>query len=178
MNYALSLWAGVAVLGFAMVFSVPRRTLPGIFALAALAHLVRAIVMDVAGASLPVASFVAALMVGTTAAIVAPRTDQATPIYAIAPVIPLIPGTYIFTALRAVIDMTELTSASPEVTNVIDTALTGGATAMLTVIALSVGTIAPGLLIGRHLAKLGEVITMSPPLHSHGHNGTEDDALL
>ena len=39
MNWWMSLWAAPAVLGFAMVFSVPRRTLPGIVALAVAAHL-------------------------------------------------------------------------------------------------------------------------------------------
>jgi uncharacterized membrane protein YjjB (DUF3815 family) len=165
MNYALSLWAGVAVLGFAMVFSVPRRTLPGIAALAILAHLVRAVMMELAGASLPVASFVAALLVGTTAAVVAPRTDQATPIYAFAPVIPLIPGTYIFTALRAVIELTEIGPSSTDAGPVVDSALVSVAIATLTVVALAVGTIAPGLLIGKHLARLGYVIPRNPGPH-------------
>ncbi len=105
MTWALSLWAGLAVLGFAMVFSVPRKTLPGIVALAIAAHLVRSLFLD-QGAALPVASFAAAVLVGLTAAIVAPRTNQATPIYAFAPVIPLIPGTYMFDALTGVLDLT------------------------------------------------------------------------
>ena len=151
MTWAQSLWAGVAVLGFAMVFAVPRRTLPGIVALAIVAHLVRSLGLDL-GAALPLASFGAALLVGFTAAVVAPRANEATPIYAFAPVIPLIPGTYMFDALTG---MLELTSGSePNPSAIVDAAVINGSIATLTVIALAVGAITPTLLVGRHLARL------------------------
>ncbi len=151
MTWAVSLWAGLAVLGFAMVFSVPRRTLPGIVALAIAAHLVRSLFLDL-GATLPVASFVAAVLVGLTAAIVAPRTNEATPIYAFAPVIPLIPGTYMFNALTGVLELTS--STLPNSSEIVDAVVMNGSIATLTVIALAVGTIGPTLLVGRHLARL------------------------
>lgn len=151
MNWALSLWAGLAVLGFAMVFSVPRRTLPGIVLLAIVAHLVRSLCLDL-GASLPLASFVAAIMIGLTAAVVAPRTNEASPIYSFAPVIPLVPGTYMFNALTGVLDLTSGTEPNPSA--IVDAALVNGSIATLTVIALAVGAISPTLLIGRHLARL------------------------
>ena len=47
---ALAGAAALAVLGFAMVFSVPRRTLPGIIALAIVAHLVRSFFLDLGAA--------------------------------------------------------------------------------------------------------------------------------
>ncbi len=151
MTWASSLWAGLAVLGFAMVFSVPRRTLPGIVALAVAAHLVRSLFLE-HGAGLPVASFVAAVLVGLTAAIVAPRTNQATPIYAFAPVIPLIPGTYMFDALTGVLELTSGTEPNPGA--IVAAAVVSGSIATLTVVALAVGTISPTLLVGRHLARL------------------------
>jgi uncharacterized membrane protein YjjB (DUF3815 family) len=151
MTWALSLWAGVAVLGFAMVFSVPRRTLPGIVALAIMAHLARSLGLEL-GASLPLASFGAALLVGLTAAVFAPRTNQATPIYAFAPVIPLIPGTYMFDTLTGVLELTSGTQPNPSA--IVDAAVVSGSIATLTVIALAVGTITPTLLVGRHIARL------------------------
>jgi uncharacterized membrane protein YjjB (DUF3815 family) len=151
MTWAQSLWAGMAVLGFAMVFSVPRRTLPGIVALAIVAHLVRTLGLDL-GAALPLASFGAAVLVGLTAAVVAPRTNQATPIYAFAPVIPLIPGAYMFDALTGLLELTSGTA--PDSSAIVDAAVVNGSIATLTVIALAVGTISPTLLVGRHLARL------------------------
>jgi uncharacterized membrane protein YjjB (DUF3815 family) len=154
MNWWMSAWAGLAVLGFAMVFSVPRRTLPGIIGLAIAAHLLRTFALE-QGASLPLASFVAALFVGVTAAIVAPRSGQATPIFAFAPVIPLIPGTYMFEALNGLFDLTTGRVADP--TSVVDVVVVDGAVATLTIVALAVGTIGPTLLAGRRIARMAHV---------------------
>jgi uncharacterized membrane protein YjjB (DUF3815 family) len=120
----MSAWAGLAVLGFALVFAVPRRTLPGIIALAIAAHLLRSFLLE-QGAGLPLASFGAALFVGVTAAGIAPRMGQATPIFAFAPVIPLIPGTYMFEALNGLLELTtgEITDPSA----LVDTAVVDGA---------------------------------------------------
>jgi uncharacterized membrane protein YjjB (DUF3815 family) len=147
----MSLWAGVAVLGFAMVFSVPRRTLPGIVVVAIAAHLVRAICLDL-GAPLPLASIAAALFVGITATIIAPRMGQATPIYAFAPVIPLVPGTYMFDTLTGLLDLTTGAAADPSA--VVDGVAIAGSTATLTIIALAVGAIGPTVLAGRRIAAL------------------------
>ncbi len=145
-QWAMSLWAGLAVLGFALVFSVPRRTLPGIVALAVAAHLLRTL-MQHAGAGLPFASFVAAIAVGLTAAVISPRFDQATPIFAFAPVIPLIPGTYMFHGLADLMALTAGTTPDhPEL--IVADAAVNVATATLTIIALAVGTIGPTLLAG------------------------------
>jgi len=158
MSWALSLWAGVAVLGFAMVFSVPRRTLPGIVALAIAAHLVRTLGLDL-GAALPLASFGAALLVGFTAAVVAPRANQATPIYAFAPVIPLIPGAYMFDALTGMLELTS--GREPNPSAIIDAAVINGTIATLTVIALAVGAITPTLLGRIGFGRLDTSYTMS-----------------
>lgn len=152
MTWWMSAWAGLAVLGFAMVFSVPRRTLPGIVVIAICAHLVRSVCLEL-GVVLPMASFVAAILVGLTAAILAPRTHEAIPIYAFAPVIPLIPGTYMFDALSAVLDLTS--GITPETGAIVEIVVVDTSIATLTIIALAVGAISPTLLVGRHLARLG-----------------------
>ena len=151
MNWWMSLWAAAAVLGFAMVFSVPRSTLPGIMLMAVGAHLLRSFCLY-HSASLPLASFVAAIAVGFTAAVVAPRTGQATPIYAFAPVIPLIPGTYLFNALTGVLDLTAGTASSSS--PIVDEVVVDVAVATLTIVALAVGAIGPTLLVGRRIANL------------------------
>jgi uncharacterized membrane protein YjjB (DUF3815 family) len=156
MNWVVSVWAGVAVLGFALIFSVPRRTLPGIVVIAIGAHLVRSICLEW-GATLPTASFVAAIGVGLTAAIVSPVTNQATPIFAFAPVIPLIPGTYMFDALTGVLALT--TGHADGTSAIVDTAVVDASIATLTIVALAVGAISPTLLVGRHVARL---LTSSP----------------
>jgi uncharacterized membrane protein YjjB (DUF3815 family) len=147
----MSLWAGVAVLGFALVFAVPRKTLPAILVLAVGAHLTRSIVQEL-GASLPVASFAAALLIGLTAVVAAPRTHQAKPIYTFAPVIPLVPGTFMFTTLTGLLQLAGGSLQDPA--EVVDSVVVNGSTATLTVLALAVGAIGPTLVFGSHVAEV------------------------
>lgn len=152
MNPLMSLFAGVAALGFATVFSVPRRALLGIFTLAVVAHLMRAALLH-EGAVLPVASGVAALFVGLTAAVVAPQTRLATPIFAFAPVIPLLPGKYMFQALTGVLDLTE----NPrDASSLVDATAVDATIAMMTIIALAIGTIGPTLILGQRIRAMIE----------------------
>ena len=137
MSWVISLWAGLAVLGFAMVFSVPRRTLPGIVALAIGAHLVRTLGLDL-GAALPLASLVPRCWWGSPRPSWLPGPTRRHPIYAFAPVIPLIPGTYMFDALTGVLELSAR-SSRPTASAIVDAAVVTGSIATLTVIALAVG---------------------------------------
>jgi uncharacterized membrane protein YjjB (DUF3815 family) len=144
-NPATSLWAAVAALGFATVFAAPKRALPGILVLAGLAHLLRAALLQ-QGASLPLSSAAAALLVGLCAAFLAPRTMLATPILAFAPVIPLLPGKYMFQALTGVL---ELAKDPVDPLPLIESTATDATIAMMTVVALALGTIGPTLILLR-----------------------------
>ncbi len=150
MNAAASLWAAFAVLGFAMVFAVPPRSLPVIMGLAVGAHLLRSVCLHW-GAALPVASFVAAVAIGCSATVLAPRSHRALAIYAFAPVIPLIPGTYMFDALLGLIG---LTTTDPPSKAIVDEVVINISIATLTIIALAVGAIGPTLMVGRRIAAL------------------------
>ena len=154
MTWVTSLWAAVAVLGFAMVFAVPRSTLPGIMALAVAAHLLRSFCLQ-EGASLPLASFVAAIAVGFTAAVIAPRKGQATPIYAFAPIIPLFPGKYAIAALESLVTWITTDAAGADAEARFTSAAASGFTAAAITLALCLGAISPTLLLPR--ARRGHV---------------------
>ena len=151
MTWALSLWAGLAVLGFAMVFSVPR----GRFQASSHWRSWPTWCAAWAWTSAPRFRWPASVLLcwwGSPRRVIAPRTDQATPIYAFAPVIPLIPGTYMFNALTGMLELTS--GKEPNPSAIVDAAVMNGSIATLTVIALAVGAITPTLLVGRHLARL------------------------
>jgi uncharacterized membrane protein YjjB (DUF3815 family) len=120
-------------------------------ALAVAAHLLRAVGLE-QGMALPAASLVAALFVGVTAAVVAPRTGEATPIYAFAPVIPLVPGTAMFDSLIGLLDLAAGVGADTATS--VDQVAVDATKATLTIIALAVGAISPTLVLGRRIARL------------------------
>jgi uncharacterized membrane protein YjjB (DUF3815 family) len=141
----LSLWAAPAAVGFALFFNVRRRTLVPIALLAMAAHLVRS-GLEAAGAHLVGASLVAAFTVGAAAYLLGPATGEASPVYAFAPVIPLIPGTLLFDGFEAVGELVSVTGSGEASTALLVRALDDLLTAAAVVLALALGTTAPGLL--------------------------------
>lgn len=89
-----SMWAAPAATGFAMLFNVRLRALPLVAAIAVLAKLISLEAVD-RGLTLIVADFLAAFAVGAIAYTVGPRLGEASPVFAFAPVIPLVPGAVI-----------------------------------------------------------------------------------
>ncbi len=146
LNY---LWAAPAALGFAMFFNVKRRTLAGIALLAILGKLASGLMVN-AGATIVLASFVAALVIGMLAFIVGPLTREASSVYAFAPVIPLIPGTYIFTALTSLVSALGKPEGSAEGVELLDAAASSALIAAAVTLALAVGATSPKLLFLRN----------------------------
>jgi uncharacterized membrane protein YjjB (DUF3815 family) len=141
MSWWLSLWAAPAALGFAIFFNVRRRTLVPIALLAIAAHLLRSLLTELDW-GLVAASFAAALLVGTVAYFLGPATGEASPVYAFAPVIPLVPGTLLFEGLREIGDAVAQQTAPDLVVAAFTDLLTGAGV----VLALVLGAIGPVLL--------------------------------
>ena len=141
----LSLWAAPAAVGFALFFNVRRRTLVPIALLAVAAHLVRSGLEDL-GVHLAGASLAAAFLVGAAAYLLGPATGEASPVYAFAPVIPLIPGTLLFDGLESLGELVSSAGATDAATVLVVSALDDLLTAGAVVLALALGTTAPGLL--------------------------------
>ena len=89
-----ALWAAPAATGFAMLFNVRVRALPIVAAIAVLAKLISLVAVN-RGLTLIVADFAAAFIVGAIAYTLGPRLGEASPGFAFAPVIPLVPGAII-----------------------------------------------------------------------------------
>lgn len=144
-----SLWAAPAALGFALLFNVRKRALIGVMLLAVAGRLTRDLLID-AGLATVLASFVAALVIGILAYTIGPLTREASPVYAFAPVIPLIPGTYIFTALTSLVGALTEHEESLKSAELLASAASAGLIAAAITLALAVGATSPTLLFLRH----------------------------
>ena len=149
MSMWMALWAAPASLGFAMIFNVRRTALPLVAAIAVLAKLIAMFCMQ-QGLALLVADFLAAFVVGAIAYTIAPRLGEASPVFAFAPVIPLVPGSVIAKSF-----ITSFTTwvASPEQasthTQDFVVAMSSGLSAAAILMALCLGAISPMLLLPR-----------------------------
>jgi uncharacterized membrane protein YjjB (DUF3815 family) len=140
-------WAGLAALGFAMLFNVPRRTLPGCLVAGALGHVSRRILMS-GGMSIESATLAAAVGIGFLAYYFARRWRTAATIFSVCGVIPMVPGRFAYSTMIGLLQLAELgTAAAPEI--LVEVSVNAVKTAMI-LGALAVGIAAPSLLFQRH----------------------------
>lgn len=140
----VSVYAAPAALGFALFFNVRRRALLPIGLLAVTAHLLRSVLLE-SGLDLVSSSFVASFLTGSVAYLLGPRTGEASPVFAFAPVIPLVPGALMFEGLAAAAEAARSSTTTLE--DVVGLALAGQRiiTALGVVLALALGASVPGL---------------------------------
>lgn len=142
--WLLELWAAPAALGFALLFNVPPRALWICGALAVLGHAARKLVMILNG-DIVFATLVAAILIGLIAEWWSARRNEPAIIYAISAAIPMVPGTYMYKAVQALLGIATLpTGDSGEA--LLIAAGVSGVKAVMIVLALAFGIAAPILL--------------------------------
>ncbi len=103
-------WSGLTAVGFAMLFNVPRRQLPGAFLAGALGHSARSLSVEL-GAPLEVAALAGAVVVGIVGNLLAWRLASPTFVFTVPGVIPMVPGVFAFRTMMAIL---RLTTAMPD----------------------------------------------------------------
>ncbi len=104
-NYIINaIFAAIPAIGFGMVFNVPKHTLIYCGFGGAIAYTSRTILMDI-NFSIELATFLASTIVGLVALYWSRKYIIPRPVYTIASIIPLIPGTYAFNAVINLINM-------------------------------------------------------------------------
>lgn len=99
-----ALFASLPAIGFGMVFNVPRHTLIYCGLGGAIAYTTRALLIDI-HLSMELSTFIASTIVGLVALYWSRKYLIPRPVYTVAAIIPLLPGTFAFTAMIALIDM-------------------------------------------------------------------------
>ena len=143
------LWAAPAAVGFAVLFNVHRRALPIVAVVAVLARLI-----SEQGAGLGPEPhrrrLPRGIRRGAVAYTVGPALREASPVFAFAPVIPLIPGVLLTDALRSLLIWVQSgdDQAPSSGADFLQFA-SSGFTAAAVVLVLCLGTLSPMLLMPR-----------------------------
>lgn len=142
-----ALWSAVAAAGFAVLFNVPRRTLPGCAIAGAVGHGLRTLLVEW-GVTLEPATLAGAVVVGFLAEFFARRWQTPSPVFTVPGVIPLVPGSFAFRALIGLIQITDLGTfgGAPVLVDAAVNAIRTG----LILATIAAGTAAPSLLFQRH----------------------------
>jgi uncharacterized membrane protein YjjP (DUF1212 family) len=137
--------AGVAVAAYGSFFSMPWRTLPVPVLIGVLAHAVRWILARYLGASPEWGALGACLLAGAPASPASDHLRQPFAALAFASVVSLIPGVYLFRLAGGLVALVNGVAAQ---TNLI-AVITDGSTALLILLAMTIGLMLPRLVAER-----------------------------
>lgn len=97
-------FASIPAIGFAMLFNVPKSALKYCALGGAIVYSLREIFMNL-NLTIELATFLASMIIGLIALYWSRKNLVPRPIYTVASIIPMIPGTYAFTAMISLVDM-------------------------------------------------------------------------
>lgn len=145
------IFAGIAAMGFSILFNVPSRTLPAIGALACVGGIVKfsCLGMD---SNIILASLLGATTVGILSIITARRFYAAPLIFSIPAVIPMVPGAYVYKMMLGFIDLTVINNNQDHL-NTLLTTINNGLNALFIVMSLAVGVAVPMLIARKESMK-------------------------
>lgn len=146
-----SFWAGIAAIGFAILFNVPRRTLFAIWLLGGLGGLIKFTAMNYE-IGIVFASFWAATVVGFVSIQTAHLQKSPPLIFSIPAVIPMVPGFFAYKFMLGMIALTSMENADTYLKTLIDT-VNNGAKMMFVLISLGTGVAIPMLLTRKESIK-------------------------
>ena len=142
-------WASLAAIGFAILFTVPKRALWAVVLLAALAYGLREIAL-INGFDLVVGSLAASCLIGLIGIQLAHWVHTPTTVFVIPAVIPMVPGVFAYRTMMGLLEISRSSGASTEI--LLQTASNGLNTVFI-LLALAVGVSLPSLLFKNQSVK-------------------------
>lgn len=149
LTLAKCFWAAVAALGFAVLFSVPRRALWAVALMASVAFATREIAL-LNGLDLIVGSLVASCFIGLIGIQLAHWVHTPTTVFVIPAVIPMVPGVFAYRTMMGLLEISRSSGVSEAL--LLKTASNGLNTVFI-LLALAVGVSLPALIFKNRSVK-------------------------
>ena len=139
-----SLWAGIAAIGFAILFNVPRRTIFAIWGMGAIGGLIKFTSMHFE-LGIVFGSFLGATVIGIMSIQMAHLRKSPPLVFSIPSVIPMVPGFFAYKMMLGLIALTTIENTDAYLQTLIET-VNNGAKTMFILISLGTGVAIPMLL--------------------------------
>lgn len=148
----VSIWAGIAAIGFGILFNIPKKAIFTVFILGFGAGLIKFILLrfDV---NIVLASFLAATFVGILSMPMAHKIHQPPVVFSIPAVIPMIPGYFAYETVLSIMNFTFMESESSKKIELINAIFTNGFTMFFILISLTIGVSFPMLMMRKNTVK-------------------------
>jgi uncharacterized membrane protein YjjB (DUF3815 family) len=139
-------WSAIAALGFAILFNVPQRLLPGCMLMGALGHMTRTLLMQY-NISVEAATLLGATLVGFVGTYLAHRWRIPSVLFTITGAIPMVPGVF---AYRTMIGLLNVANTDPAASSLLlAEASTNAIKTGMILVAIAFGIACPVLLFQR-----------------------------
>ncbi|AZL54594.1 threonine/serine exporter family protein [Aliarcobacter skirrowii] len=135
-----AVFAAIASLGFAMVFNVPKHTLKYCAFGGAITYNFRTIFLEL-DFGIELATFLASAIIGVVALYWSRKYKVPRPVYTVASIIPVLPGTYAFNAMVTLISINRF-GAKPEL---VELFIHDGLKSISILFAITFGLVLPSL---------------------------------
>lgn len=146
-----SFWSGIAAVGFAVLFNVPRRVIFSIWTLGALGGLIKFSAMNF-DIGIVFASFLGATAIGVLSIRMAHMRHSPPLVFSIPSVIPMVPGFFAYKMMLGLIALTQIENTGDYVQTLIQT-VNNGTKMMFILISLGTGVAIPMLLTRKESIK-------------------------
>jgi len=143
-----AIFSGIAALGFAMLFNVPRRALIYCVIAGAMGHAVRTLMMQYFFMSIIGSTLIGAATVGFLAKGFAYRLHIPSLVFGISGAIPMVPGVFAFETMRAMIALPF--STEENVLTLLNQMAVSASSTGFILAAIALGIAMPNLLFLRH----------------------------
>lgn len=139
-------WSGIAALGFALLFNVPRRALFTCFAIGAVGNTLKLIIIHF-GIDIGMATLIGASLVGFLGVAFSSRLITPPPVLSIPGIIPMIPGTFAFKTMIGILNIA--TGKLQTNHNLLQFTAVNATQTLIVLAAISIGIAIPNLLFAR-----------------------------
>jgi len=146
-----SFWAGIAAIGFAVFFNVPRRVIFSIWTLGAVGGLIKFTAMQFES-GIVFASFLGATVIGIISIQMAHMRNSPPLVFSIPSVIPMVPGFFAYKMMLGLIALANIEKTDVYMQTLIET-VSNGAKMTFVLIALGIGVALPMLITRKESVK-------------------------
>ncbi|WP_159021278.1 threonine/serine exporter family protein [Formosa sp. L2A11] len=148
----VSIWSGIAAVGFGILFNIPKSTILSVFALGFLAGIIKFTLIHF-GVSIILATFVGVLFIGCIGMPIAHKIHHPPVVFCIPPCIPMIPGYFAYETILAIMNFLIIEQDETKKAALITDMVSNGFTMVFILISIAIGISLPLLILRKNTVK-------------------------
>ena len=148
----VSIWSGIAALGFGVLFNIPRSAIITVFFLGFVAGFIKFLLLDF-NFNIVLATFIAVLIVGIICMPIAHKIHHPPVVFCIPPVIPMIPGYFAYETVLSAMNFIFIEKDTVKRIELMDSIFYNGFTMFFILISITAGIALPMLILRKNTVK-------------------------